>query len=439
MEIILTSAYALLFYYIIRKHEFFKTDFKSAWIPGAFFLLKCISGILLGIIYTKYYTNHNDTDTFKFFTDSKIMFDSLYTKPEDFFRMFSGIDSKASELFPYYEKMNSWLNTNQIYNDNKTIIRLNVFFRFFSLGYYNVHVIFINFISFTGLFLLYKVFASYCIGKKKELFILLFLMPSVLFWGSGLLKDGILISGFGLLMYSFTRILKNGFTFKRILMFLLAFIILILTKTYVLVIILPGLLAWWMTYKRKSLKIIITFMTIYILYLIVAFNLYRFNPDYNVAALIYYKQKNFIDFGTLHKATMISLPLIECSATSILINSPLAFCNTMFRPLLTDVKYNPMIFLSAIENLLIIFMIIACIISSDFKSKRIDPIIIFSTIFIVMLFALIGLISPVLGAIVRYRIIALPCLIFLLVYYYDKAKLLNRLSFFISKSKKAGA
>ena len=307
MEVVLVVTYVFLFYYIIRKNKFFRTEGIAAWIPGVFFLLKCISGILLGLIYTMYYTNHNDTDTFKFFTDSKIMFDTLFTRPMDFVRMFTGIDGKAPELYPYYVKMNSWLNTNLIFNDNKTIIRLNAFFRFFSLGYYNVHVIFINFISFTGLFCLYKSFTFYCNKKNWELIILTFLMPSVMFWGSGLLKDGILLTGFGLLFYSFISFLRNGFSIKRILAIFFALIILLVTKTYVLAIILPGLFAWWLTYNSSNRKVIIVFLASYIIYLAIAFNLYHFNPDYNVAALIYYKQKNFIDFGTLQKATMISL------------------------------------------------------------------------------------------------------------------------------------
>src|SRR6188474_3501458 len=149
MEFILTLAYAVLFFYFIRKSKFFSDANISPWLPGALFLLKCISGIILGLIYTVYYTNHNDTDTFKFFTDSKILFDTIYTRPKDFVRMLTGINDMAPELYPYYEKMNSWLNTNPFFNDNRTIVRLNAFFRFFSMGYYNVHVVFINFISFT--------------------------------------------------------------------------------------------------------------------------------------------------------------------------------------------------------------------------------------------------------------------------------------------------
>ena len=116
--------------------------------------------------------------------------------------MLTGIDGKAPELFPYYEQMNSWLNASPVYNDNRTIIRLNAFFRFFSLGHYYVHVVFINFLSFTGLFCLYKSFLNYLPEKKTELLFLTFLMPSMMFWGSGLLKDGLLISGFGIFIYS---------------------------------------------------------------------------------------------------------------------------------------------------------------------------------------------------------------------------------------------
>ena len=62
-----------------------------------------------------------------------------------------------------------------------------------------------------------------------------------------------------------------------------------------------------------------------------------------------------------------------------------------------------------------------------------DPFVLFCMIFTILLFILIGLITPVLGAIVRYRIVALPCLVFVLIYYYDRAKLYKNLSFLSKK------
>lgn len=434
MEIILTISYCVLFYLIIRKSSFFRFE-KIARLPAVLFILKCVSGILLGLLYTYYYTNHQDADSFKFFTDSKIMFDALYTHPWDFFRMLTGVDSKSNNLLHYYMEMNSWLNKNTLYNDNRTIVRLNTLFRFFSGGYYNVHVVFINFISFTGLFCLYKTFIQYSNDKKVELLLLTFLLPSVMFWGSGLLKDGLLIAGFGLFIYSYSQLIKNGFSSKRMLLLLIGFIILVLTKVYVFVILLPGLFAWLITRNSGKLKTIITFVLVYVLYLYTAFSVYRFNDNYNIAAEIFYKQHNFIEIGEYHAASMINPIVFECSGTSILQSSPKAFSNTLLRPFLTDVKGNPMILLSALENLFLMLLMILAALSFKPCRKNEVQFVMFNVFFILLLFILIGLITPILGAMVRYRIIALPSLIYLLITFYDREKLLKRLPFFKRKEK----
>jgi hypothetical protein len=53
----------------------------------------------------------------------------------------------------------------------------------------------------------------------------------------------------------------------------------------------------------------------------------------------------------------------------------------------------------------------------------------FNAIMIILLFILIGLTTPILGAIVGYRIVALPSLMFLLVYFYDRDKVLIKFPF----------
>jgi len=375
-------------------------------------------------LYTYYYTDHKDADSFKFFTDSKFIYDSLFTKPYDFIRMITGFDASAPELRAYYLKMDAWLNTNPIFNDNKTIIRLNAYFRFFSLGYYYVHVIFINVISFFGLFCLYKAFGTYAPNKKKELFYLTFLLPSLMFWGSGLLKDGILIGGFGLCLYSLVLLDRKGYSWKRLLGFLAGFGTLIITKVYVIAIIFPGLIAWWISRKLSAAKATLVFIIIYAAYLSTGFSLYRF-MDTNLQAELFYKQKNFLEIAEQHSATQIEMPRIECSTISIIEQSPHAFANTMFRPAVFDANGNPLILMAAIENVCILFLILLCLISFSARGKKTDGFVLLCLVFILMLFTLIGLITPVLGAIVRYKIIALPCLVFLLVYYYDRDKIIR--------------
>ena len=132
---------------------------------------------------------------------------------------------------------------------------------------------------------------------------------------------------------------------------------------------------------------------------------------------------------------MISAPHFECSAPSIIKSTPQAFLNSMFRPFLTDVHGNPMILLAALENIFIALLVLVCLLSFKSHSGKMDPIVIFCLIFTILLFILIGLITPVLGAIVRYRIVALPCMLFVLIYYYDRQTLFRRLSFLFPKHK----
>jgi hypothetical protein len=426
MEILLVTAYGLFFIFIIRKSGFFAVENFKPWLLPAFFILKCVAGILLGLIYTHYYVNHSDADTFKFFTDSKFIFDTLWEKPYDFFRMFTGIHAGDADLREYYVKMDSWLNTSPLYNDNRTMIRMNTLFRFFSLGYYNVHVVFLNFVSFTGLYCIYKALSGYLPGKKMEFAILIFLMPSLLFWGSGLLKDGLLITAAGALLLSYQRMMSDVITFKRSLTFLLSLFILAFIKVYVTVILLPGLFAWFITRNSSSKKVFLTFIAIYTLYFITAFNLYHVRDEWNVAALLFYKQKNFIEIGMYHNAKMIPVVNYECSGPGILSHSPQAFANTFLRPFIWETKGNPMVLLSALENVLLLLLIVAMCIWSDFK-KRLEPVVMLSVIFVICLFTLIGLITPVLGAIVRYRIVGLPFLIFVILYYFRKPALFSKM------------
>ena len=144
MHILLTCAYVAAFVYIIRKWSFFKSEGIPASWATYLFLFKIVAGVILGLIYTYHYTDPKTTDTFKFFNDSTILFQSIWTHPYDFFRMLTGYDAESEELRSYYLRMDAWLNTNLLFNDNRTIIRLNAIFHFFSLGYYYIHVVFLN-------------------------------------------------------------------------------------------------------------------------------------------------------------------------------------------------------------------------------------------------------------------------------------------------------
>ena len=416
MQIILACAYCALFIYFIRKIKFFQSEgIPTTW-PIFLFLLKVIAGVALGLIYTYHYTDIKTTDTWKFFNDSKIMFSAVHEHPYDFFRMFTGFDGDSFELRIYYERMDAWLNTNLLFNDNKTIIRLNAFFHFFSLGYYYVHVVFMNCLSFTGLFCLYKVFTRIIKNSAKEILLFTFLFPSVLFWGSGLLKDSLLIFGLGLFIYQFYLFTIDGLKVKRILLLLLSIGLLSIIKFYILILILPGIIGWLLSKNfapKNSLSVI---AILYILFFIVAFNFHYLAPEYDLSAILYWKQFNFYGYANaVESKSLIEIPRLGFTPWSIIRNVPNAFFTSLLRPLITDIHHNPLILFAAIENLLILFFLVFTLFTFKKPDDSNRGFFWMSVFFIVSLFSLIGLTTPVLGAIVRYKIPALPFLGFIIL------------------------
>ena len=70
----------------------------------------------------------------------------------------------------------------------------------FSFGIYNVHAIIFAFISFVGIYNLYLFFETRMYNKINLQFIL-FGVPSIVFWSSGVHKEAITFFGLGLIQF----------------------------------------------------------------------------------------------------------------------------------------------------------------------------------------------------------------------------------------------
>ncbi|MBK5285037.1 MAG: hypothetical protein JJE25_06510, partial [Bacteroidia bacterium] len=118
------------------------------------------------------------------------------------------------------------------------------------------------------------------------------------------------------------------------------------------------------------------------------------------------------------------------SLVTIVTQSVPAFFRTLLRPFILESK-EPLVFISALENLLILLFSLVVMFTWRKGSWNENPLFYFSLSFFVLIFMLIGLLVPVTGAIVRYKIVALPFLTYLLFYLSDNSllgKLLKRFS-----------
>lgn len=394
------------------------------------FFLKIIAGTVMILIYTWFYIDRSTADIFKYFDDSKIMFDALRTSPVDFFKMLTGVDSKSPSLFKYYSKMIAWDDSDIMYNDNRIMIRFNCIMRFISFGNYYIHMVVMCFITLYGLTCLFRLFASEVKDKYFGIFCAVMLMPSVLFWGSGVLKDSVMLFATGMFLYNLNKVSTNSALLGNKILFVIGFLLMVFVKPYVLAVMMPCLfmIIFIKRKPQRNINRLSTWIVVYGIYVGLIY-ISKYFSQINVVELISLKQHQFMSLAIAVDSGSV-VPIPELSTTMSLIAAvPNALFNIFFRPFIFE-SLSPVILLAASENILILITALICVLKMKLQNCYVTPWFFFSMLFVPVLYCLIGLIVPVAGALVRYKTIALPFLMTAFVILIDKSesnKILSRL------------
>ena len=261
-----------------------------------------------------------------------------------------------------------------------------------------------------GLMGIYKVFIEYYPRKKFELLVAIFLLPSVLLWTSGTLKEGLVVFAFGTFFYSLWKLLYQRFTFLSLMLCLSMIFILLLAKYYVIACAIPGIiyLLGKRVFKTQSsmLLLVISFAICFVFLVIGRY----IGGSLDVVNTLTYKHNDFVTFslsldkvGSLMDTTMLKPSLLDFSK-----HIPGALYKSLFKPMPWDIQ-NVMSILPALENVLLFVLLVLCVIQYNHQ-RHVKDLLIFSISFILCLNILNGLIVPVFGALVRYKVPAMPFL-----------------------------
>lgn len=429
IEIMIILLYFMLFAWIIQKSRFFKTVALPKYFLLSVFTIKVLAGIAMAFIYTHYYPIRAEADIFKYFDDSKIMYDSLKENPEDFFRMISGMygGNDYYYMHTYYYDMNNWYKEfeGETFNDTHTIIRFNAVTRIFSFGIYHVHTVFVCFLVMIGLVFMYKSAENYFTGKKILLAISIFLMPSVVFWGSGVLKEALLLFAMGIFIYCVFDLIKGNLKWYIIAGAGFSFFLLIFLKIYALLILLPALVAYAVNLYRKLKFPVISYFICFGLALVIALNFTLIRENFDILRILATKQQDFINHAReLNSNSLIDISPLEPTILSFLKNSPIALLNTFTRPYFFE-SGNPLMILAGLENSVMALLLILALYKRDQLSSEKKNMFYFLLFYSIMMFVLIGLVAPVTGAMVRYKIPALGMMAAAFVLTCDWKSLLN--------------
>lgn len=356
----------------------------------------------------------------------------MFDSPVNFLKLIFEYDIDSDYFFDnYLQHMNNWdrMYDTNVYNDSRTIIKFNAAFRLLSFGYFHVHSLFFCILSLTGTVALYRIVKKLFTNGKSILILIMFLLPSVLLWSSGMLKESILIFALGLLLLALDKILHFKEKGIPILMILLTFILMIYIKFYVLVAVVPALVCYVIAHYNKRPKWL-TYVPVILAFGLLALFSKHIPPHMDFVEILEGKQDDFVRLAEYQDAgSKFELTDIDQSFWGIVKVVPEGVANCFIRPL--PWRANSLLSIPAIlENLFILGLLVIGIAQLIKKKTEIKEehknFIWFSLVFVLLLYAIIGVTTPVAGALVRYKVPALPFLMVSLIYLLQNLDILKR-------------
>ncbi len=429
MEALVTLLYLLIALLIVWKRKAFALPGLPPFAAPLLLTIKFLAGMALAWIYKEYYTDRSTADMYKLFDDSRFMYEALYDAPADFLRMVTGLDQNAPYFDHYYFKMNNWYRPYDVeygvYNDTRTLIRLNALVRVFSFGIYGVHILIWCLFSLLGLTMMYKTFYRFLNDRPYLLAFSVFLIPSVLCWSSGVLKEGVVMLLMGIFISALFRWSLVAFRWKYPLMIVFAILGFYLLKIYILFALIPGSLALVVSRISSFRRVRFIFLISLFVIGMIGFNIQYLIPSINLLEVIAFKQQAILRLAyyTDSGSALATNPL-EPDLFSFVRNLPEALFNAAFRPSIID-AHNLLQWFSAIENA---FILICFVLAIGLYQPQTDPVKRaagwFCVSFIFVLFAMMGLSTPILGTLVRFRMPALPFLFIAFLLFSDIPRLI---------------
>lgn len=431
-DFILMPVYLLIIFYVanqVKNNRIADNPLYKFYTRGL--ALKIVGGLLVCGIYLFYY---GGGDTIGFYKSARLLARLGFVNQETFFSVLSGNLSNLN-LLRFIEND---LCCPDYYRDPQSfmVVRIAAPFVLASgISFFGTTLLF-AWLSYAGVWRLFLLFSEMYPGMEKKFAISILYMPSVLFWGSAILKDTVTFSAAcWLTVCVYYVFIKRESRMKYFIYLIISAYFLISIKPYIFVALLPGATVWIMYSRITSIKS--GFIRILISPAIIAVGL--LGSSFVLSSLSdrlgsYASVDAAIDKAIVTKNDLtrdaygensFDIGEIDGSIGSIVSKFPLAITAGLFRPFLWDVR-NPIMLLSALENTAMLLLTIRILFSFGpfrfFGTVSQEPLLIFSFIFTVFFSFSVGLTTANFGALVRYKIPSIPFFMSLLMIMDEKRK-----------------
>jgi len=270
-------------------------------------------------------------------------------------------------------------------------------------------VVIMAWLSLLGLLALYRTVEKAFGHNAWPLRVAVFLVPSVLFYGSGLHKEALAITGLGFLLYGFSSLFNNQTLVRSWLFFLLGALIIYLVREFILIALIPAMAGYFWV-RLSPGKPLLKFISAQLIFWILFFSLHYVFPAWDPAGTMAVRQHEFL---VLKGRSSFPAPPLRPDTWSVILEIPSGLIHSILMPFPWQIRSTGML-LYFLENLFIVFLFLRLLL----RPARLPDSARFMGWMLVSyslaVHAIIGIIVPNLGAISRYRTPALLCLVIFL-------------------------
>lgn len=415
-DILLAPLYAALI--LLFAHKFSRKKRQTEPIYRYFLgglAAKMFGAVALGLVYFYYYKGG---DTINYFNTATTLAKVLQERPDDFIHLYFG-----SPTITEFYLLNSqheflyWVNDPYAFFVAKLFVPVVII----SCYSYICSAIVVGAICYLGVWRLYLIFVNEFPGVQRQFRWSILYIPSVIFWGSGIMKDSI--------TFSATCIYAHGFYWfftqkrrelKYVLALVLGGMLLLLIKPYILFALLPGSFLWFVALRMAKIKS--AFLKVMfaptLLIIGIAGGLYTLDKlgdylgKYSMEKVILTAANAQQDLKqSYYNGNSFDIGNYEANIPGLLSVSHKAIFAALFRPTFLDVR-NLVMALCAIENTFILvfclYLLIKLRIYRFFSMITTHPLLMFSFIFALFFAFSVGVSISNYGALVRLKIPAIP-------------------------------
>lgn len=379
---------------------------------------KVIGGVAFSLIYFYYY---GGGDTIAYFFSARSMTHLATSDPLAFLKVLFGPND------PQHLSLFSGLSVkplNYVYYDDRTfmVVRFVSPLVLLSFRSYLITTLLFSSICYIGMWRCYQMMVGYFPSLTDRLAIAFLYVPSVIFWGSGIMKDTITLSAACWWVYCFDKVFfkKDSVVWNAVGLALAGFFI-IMQKPYVLLALLPMTVLWLLYFRVVQIRnALIRLAVLPLALLIMAAGSYaalvrlgdemgKFSLDQVLETTVLLQNDlkradeyghNYFDIGAFDGTVAGGVKL-----------APRAINAALFRPYLWE-SSNVVMAVSGLENALMLLLTIWVILRAGprfiLRSITGNPLVMMCILYSLLFAFMVGFTTPNFGALVRFKIPMIP-------------------------------